>query len=85
MPDFHILVMDGGNEISMSEIDASEAIKADPKRYSYAMVDVRDALKNETTTMRKTVALGFASAHPERFTVLENKSVASPKASEPKK
>lgn len=72
--DFQVLMMDGANEISMSEVDAVEAVVADPKRYTYAMADVRDALKNETLPMRKLEALKRISDEPARFSMMDKKA-----------
>lgn len=69
--------MDIEHEISMSEVDAVEAIKADPRRYSFVMVDVVDAMKKETVSMRKTEALKRVSEDPSRFSMAPVKPVVA--------
>jgi hypothetical protein len=57
MADSQVIVLDNQHEITLSAIDAADAIKSNPDRYSMVMVNVHDAKTGKTTRMPKLEAL----------------------------
>jgi hypothetical protein len=57
MAESQVIVLDNRHEMTMSAIDAADAIRKHPERYSKVMVNVHDAKTGKITSMPKFDAL----------------------------